>query len=357
MARKKITKLKKTEKKNLKNGIYLFLVGLVAVLIVTGSSGDLFTGYYIPSGYDGPTAEIVDVYGGSQAWDVGDGEDYWNSGSSAGYDSLVPWVQNPTGIKASIDIMPNVDMENAIELEGIPDVEEILETFDDGTERVKLWRARKIKCDMGITVSTYGDGLDQVRDITWIIQLKANDYSVFSGADETISFILLVEILNVTGDRPVGDEGAYVFWQVMEDMVIGQALYMDPIETGELPDWLIDSGMNLVNLQKLQTVNFNIRMITGGLPLGAPRVESQFTYKIGFDLLLFGEWDFTRDIHDWKPPIFANLWDVILDGLDDLKELFGEDIMMIITIVIVAFAGVLLIKILIGARMKRQIIK
>lgn len=248
----------------------------------------------IISGYDGVTAQISGMSYDESKTPAGVSEA--NDGTSAQIDPIQYWPLgslapiDPTGVMLEVDGM--IDVHNTIPLDTIP------QTIDngDGTDTIKKWVVQEVNCSMGATVSTYGIGLDlNAISLVFTVTLEENGFSVFTDANQTYACILEVYTRSATQVS-----------SVLMDVVPKSGGYnfpMTSLDSSPLPDWFLDSGYNVGNLNRLSKVSFDIK-VNKAQPSSFAygwRTDNTAIFDIGVSVFLVGYWERTVN-HGWEPP-------------------------------------------------------
>ncbi|MBD3407029.1 MAG: hypothetical protein GF411_13000 [Candidatus Lokiarchaeota archaeon] len=323
--------------------LVIALVASVGVIAIVGINS-LQEGNILVTGYDGIIGEITHI----------DRNDYNAEFSTNGQNAQIDPIyegglsKDPTGLKIEVD--------SAI------DVVEVLKTYEpiydesnnpDGvTKDIKEWQFKKYYCEMGVTIETFGTGIDPIKNIVFTVQIYENDFSLFTDADD--NYVSLIEVYNAEA-VPTPEAGS------LEVLPASQSApyVLDPIDTDPVPAWLEDSGFNEATFSQNQAVEIEIKVVEAYpdvVPVFGWRTDPQVSYDIGLDVLVAGYWVETVD-RDYTPPEpdkprdpFGDLLGGISDFLNDISA--GVIIPVVIAIVVVVLV-VFIIYIGIMGRRKR----
>lgn len=223
-----------------------------------------------------------------------------------------PTPLDPTGLRIEIGGV------NILSQEDIDEVEKVERNGD--LETTTTLKVQKLKCTMGLTIQTYGEGAAHINNIIFWIKLEQNQFSVFTDAKETISYIL-----NVYTRENAEENGVF-------DVIPESGGYDFPLRSTSsetVPDWILDAGYT-TTLSHFRSVQFSVK-VTDAAPdtfAGWFRTENQATLDIGIDVIVFGLWEHTKDVRDWIPP----------DVFDPLA-LFAQLLQQYTLIIVVAVAA------------------
>jgi len=274
------------------------------------------------TGYDGITSEFVDIEHG-----------YTDATQSISITSasmrpktvldngLISNLLTPTGLRAELQ-QPSVF---GSRLDWSDTIRETTKDLGSYTTLQKTWEAHIVQAQMGVTIRTDGVGVATVNNVIFWIQLEENSYSVFTDATESIAFIIEVYTYDEATESNVD----------LIDVDPASGSYTIPltsVETEPIPSWITESGYTGA-LQNFKKVNFPLKVIeaTPGHVLGWARTETQVTFHLQMDILLFGYWEVVSEFKEWIEP---DLPDPIADLIEFIIQFLGLIIGLVCTIVI-----------------------
>jgi len=269
-------------------------------------------------GYDGITSEFVDIEHG-----------YTDASESISITSasmrpktvldngMISNLLTPTGLRAELG-QPSV-------IGSRLDWSDMIIVEDETTSTRKTWEAHIIQAQMGVTIRTDGIGVATVNNVIFWIQLEENSYSVFTDATESIAFIIEVYTYDEATESNID----------LIDVDPASGSYTIPpttVETEPIPPWIAESGYT-GNLQNFKKIKFPLKVLeaTPGHILGWARTETQVTFHLQIDILLFGYWEVVSEFKKWIEP---DIPDLIADLLAFIIQFLGLIIGLVCTIVI-----------------------
>ena len=320
--------------------IAFILIGLFFVPSLFFSPFDTIA---TPNGYDGLATSIQSV----EHPDYTKGASLWPS--SLYYKGYDPDFRiegilgvDATGIKASIS-GNNLLTDETVKL---PDLT-VEQDNGDGTITNITLKQSIITWEFNVLVETYGIGSDAIKDISFIFYLANNQYSVFKGATEQRIAILKVTNMDVVYPSQQGRMD-------VEPRIAGADFELRNPTTNDklvsVPDG-IDIGYNLDNLLASDDATFHIDVSYAKpvISLGGARTEVSAPFRIQVDMLLIGEYVYTRPYEEIVlPEPEKTPWQMLGDWLGGvfsaLGNYFQAPIMALIIIVGMGIAAVIIIR-------------
>ena len=204
----------------------------------------------------------------------------------------------PAGVRCEINSAPRV-----LSTDETDEISRSVIDEEAGTNTTTTVVVHKVKCEMGLTLSTFKGGLQSLYKTTFWIHLSENSFSVFTDADESTAFIVFVEttsLPNIVGSFSSDPQGS------------GSPVDLTSVGSYEVEQWIIDAGYTS-NLNYFKEVEFPVSALDGAPTsvLGIGRTESSATLTFTIDVWLFGEWEQVADYTPWEwpepPDLFAIL--------------------------------------------------
>jgi len=279
----------------------LILIVVILALVLMGGIGILtLTSQPLIHGYDGPVAHLVEVeheYPSGINPTVTVTPTYASVEPRAIIEPLEPLIA--CGLRCEIMAAPNVG-----DSEVIDTLTRSVIDKEAGTNTTTTVQVQRIKCQMSVTVVTYGGGMASAYPTIFWIQVEENAYSIFSNADNNLAYI--VNIFNAEVPQERGN---------MEYVGIAKGYNFPPTTVSKhpVPQWVIDAGYQPAG-ELFEVVKFPIEILSGCPYLEwITRVESDITFTIGIDVTLIGEWVQVKDWIDWElPDPTDQMWLIVL---------------------------------------------
>lgn len=205
-------------------------------------------------------------------------------------------------------------------------------TFEQTTDEgllIREWNVRIAYFDLSWTITTDGGGILAINDVSFWIELKENEFDVFTAADEVEAYIL--EVVTTT-QTEVNDAVNVKVSPTAE----GFNFDLVSLRSEQIPDWMSDAGYQGV-LSEFKEVKFMCSVESmQPTQIVHLRFENGATWRTQVRVLVFGFWELFSPYDDWKFK-FVGWLDFLDDLFQGLEIIIGLAVGILLSVILLKF--------------------